>query len=602
MSVFDIDEFWKFCDALEIESKEYGLIRLGKQLLGSQRYFIEQIFEGLNEGIHEFVCLKGRQLGITTICLALDLYWVFKFPGMQSTLASDTEDNREMFRSTLNMYMDGLPKKWKQQCEPNNRVQMAFPKNRSRLLFQVAGSRGNRGFGAGKALVFVHATETGKWGEGTDIESFKASFARKNERRLFIWESTAYGPNHFEDMWDTAQIATTQKAVFVGWWRNELYRIEKDAKDKTEREIFLTYWDGSLTNEESKWVRDVKDEYDYEITESQIAWWRFTLAEEMSGDEQHMFEKYPPTAEYAFVMSGSQFFSVQRLTDQMKIVKEKPYEIQRFSFGAAFEETVLVDCNDKTATLKIWEHPVAKGQYVLGCDPAWGSSEWADRFCINVSRCWADGIEQVAEFCTPELNTMQFAWVMLYLAGAYGDPNLQSNVMINLEINGPGQAVWSEVQSLRQRAALVKEGTNLSRVLQNIQNFLYRRPDSLAGGYAYHTKTTQAEKERMLNIMKDHHEFGTLVINSTECIMEMRNIVRDEGSIGAPGRGKDDRVISQALAILAWNDFVRTRLIQMGITRAKQQVDAQMPIEYQQAGRSVQNYLKHINLRPKRVA
>ena len=47
----------------------------------------------------------------------------------------------------------------------------------------------------------------------------------------------------------------------------------------------------------------------------------------------------------------------------------------------------------------------------VGADPAYGSSDWADRFCIQVYRCYADGLDRVAEFATSELNTYQFAWV-----------------------------------------------------------------------------------------------------------------------------------------------------------------------------------------------
>lgn len=587
---FDIDEFYRFCDALEVETKEQGLIKLGKTLLGSQRYFIEEVAKGLADGIHYFVILKGRQLGISTICLALDLFWHFKFPGCQGTLATDTEENREMFRSTLTLYMEGLPQRWRQPVKSHNRTQIVLG-NRSRMVYQVAGTRKNVGFGAGKALMFVHATEVGKWGEGTDLSSFEASLAESNPRRLYVWESTAYGFNQFNDMWETALIAMSQRAIFIGWWRNELYRVDQDS------DIYKVYWDGALTTEEAVWVKEVKDLYGFEIDTEQVAWWRWTLNEKMKEDEQQMFEKYPPTADYAFIMSGSQFFSTQRLTDQVKIVKGKPYDIRRFVFGGAFEDTVLLDCNEKTATLKIWQTPVMKGQYVIGADPAWGSSEWADRFAISVTRCWADGMEQVAEFCTPELNTVQFAWVLLYLAGAYGDPSLQANVMINLEINGPGAAVLNEIMNLKARSAMTKEGTNLTRLLQNIQNFLYRRPDSLQGGFAYHTKTTSAEKERMLNHMKSDHEFGILVINSVECLAEMKNVVRDEGQIGVPGRGKDDRVIAQALCGLAWHDFIRLRLIQMNITKAKQASEEALPKELQSAGRSVDNYLKHLGIR-----
>ncbi len=584
-------EFYKVLQDLKVETKEEGIVDLGKTLLGSQSYFVEEVFAGLEAGIHYFVVLKARQMGISTIMLALDLFWHFKFPGTQGTLATDTEENREMFRTTLTLYMEGLPPGWKQPVDTHNRNQVVLG-NRSRMSYQVAGTRKNVGFGAGKAIMFMHATEVGKWGD-IDMASFEASFAEINELRLYVFESTAYGFNQFHELWEVAGTSESQKQIFIGWWRNEIYRRKRGT------EIYKVYWDGTLTDEEKKWVGEVKELYDFDIDDEQIAWWRWKLYETAKGDEQDMFEKYPPTAEYAFIMTGSQFFSSQRLTDARKVARLKPYDIQRFYFGSAFEDTELIECNEKTATLKIWEHPVPRGQYVIGGDPAWGSSEWADRFCINVTRCWSDGLEQAAEFCTPDMNTTQYAWALLYMAGAYGDRRLGSNVMINLEINGPGQAVWTEIQRLKQVAFMMKEKAELSYILQNIDNFLYKRIDSIGGGYNFHTKTSTMEKERFLNIMKDQHEMGWLTINSVECLDEMKNVVRADGQIGVPGRGKDDRVIAQALACIAWMDFIQRRLIQAGITRKSQEKQADMPPEYVQAGRSITNYLKHMGIKPK---
>ena len=589
---FDKKEFYRFCDALKVDTKERGIVSLGETMMGTQKYFIEEVAEGLERDIHYFVVLKGRQVMISTICLAFDLYWHFKHPGMQGTLATDTEENREVFRSNLTMFMEDLPQRWRQPVRSHNRTQLVLG-NRSRMVYQVAGTRKNAGFGRGKAVTFLHATEVSSWGDQEALASLEASLAQQNPNRFYVFESTARGFNMFNDMWETAKISTTQKSIFVGWWRNDFYRCEADS------DIYKVYWDGTLTTDEKRWVEEVRETYDYEVSTEQIAWWRWQLNETFKGDEQMCYQEFPPTENYAFIMTGSQFFSSQRITDQYKIVKEKPFDVQRFVFGAHFEDTVLVDCNERTATLKIWETPAPKGQYVLGCDPAWGSSEWADRFAISVLRCWADGVEQVAEFCTPELNTMQFAWVMLYLAGAYGDPSMQANAMMNLEMNGPGRAVWEEMKRLKLNATMSKESTNLARLLQNLQNYLYRRPDSIQGGFAYHTVSTTAEKERMMNLMKDHHEYGTLVINSCECLEEMKYVERVDGLLGRPGRGKDDRVIAVALAMLPWNDFIRTRLIQMNITRAKQAAEAAMPEQYKAAGRSIENYLKHIGLRPK---
>ena len=70
---FNKDLFYKFCSELKIETKEQGLRKMNN-LLGTQTYVMDEIAKGLEDDIHFFVILKGRQLGITTISLALDLY------------------------------------------------------------------------------------------------------------------------------------------------------------------------------------------------------------------------------------------------------------------------------------------------------------------------------------------------------------------------------------------------------------------------------------------------------------------------------------------------------------------------------------------------
>ena len=173
---FNLDNFYRFCSQLKIESKEDGLIPMAKPL-GTQRYVMEEIAKGLENDIHFFVILKGRQLGITTISLALDLYWQFTHPGRQGTLVADTEENRDMFRSTLGMYMDGLPKEYKIPLIAHNRNQLVL-KNRSRIFYQIAGNKSR--LGQGKAITYLHGTETASWGNEEGLASLIASLAEKN--------------------------------------------------------------------------------------------------------------------------------------------------------------------------------------------------------------------------------------------------------------------------------------------------------------------------------------------------------------------------------------------------------------------------------------
>jgi hypothetical protein len=579
---FDLNKFYKFCSELKIETKEEGLKKMGT-LLGTQTYVMEEIKKGLEDDVHFFVILKGRQLGITTVSLALDLYWQFTHPGWQGTLVADTEENRDMFRSTLAMYMEGLPKEYKIPLVAHNRNQMVL-KNRSRIFYQIAGNKSR--LGQGKAITYLHGTETASWGNEEGLASLIASLAEKNPERLYMFESTAQGFNMFHDMYKTAKKAKTQRAIFCGWWRNEYYSVPGDSN------IYKVYWDGKLSAEEKEWVKDIKKLYGYEVNSRQMAWWRWKMHEGIK-DESLMYQEFPPTEDYAFVMTGTSFFSTTRCTEAAKEAKKLVPDHYRYAFGQLFQDTEVIKSTERLGTLTIWEEPVDTAYYVIGADPAYGSSDWADRFCIQVYRCYADGLDQVAEFATSEMNTYQFAWVIAHLAGAY------KNSTLNLEVNGPGQAVINEIRNLKRMAVSLggAMGHGLMDVLGSMTNYIWRRNDTLGGlsnsiGYL----TTTNSKERMLQYMKDYFERQMIKIRSMETLEEMKGIVREGSFLGAPGRGKDDRVIATALACVAYAEQIQPRLIAQKITRQISHAQENFTPEQISVGRNVSDYLKRIGM------
>ena len=580
---FNLKQFYAFCAQLKIETKEQGLRKMDT-LLGTQTYVMDEIAKGLEEDIHMFMILKGRQLGITTISLALDLYWQFIHPGWQGTLVSDTEENRDMFRSTLAMYMDGLPKEYKIPLIAHNRNQLVL-KNRSRIFYQIAGNKSR--LGQGKAITYLHGTETASWGNEEGLASLIASLAETNPNRLYIFESTAQGFNMFHEMYTTAKRARTQRAIFCGWWRNQFYSVGADT------DIYKVYWDGKLNVEEKEWTRDIKKLYGVEINSRQMAWWRWKLHEGIK-DDSLMYQEFPPTEDYAFVMTGTSFFSNSRCTDAMKISKKIECDYYRYSMGSDFKDTDCIKSTERMATLKIWEEPVDTAYYVIGADPAYGSSDWADRFCIQVFRAYADGLEQVAEFATSELNTYQFAWVIAHLAGAY------KNSTLNLEVNGPGQAVINELRNLKRQASMLKGnvGRDLLDVLSHMQNYIWRRNDAMGTlSASIGWVTTTQTKERMLTYMKDYFERGMMAIYSGDTLEEMKTMIRDGGSIEASGRNKDDRVVATALASAAFAEQVQPRLIQMGHTRdLSRKLEPDNSPEGFAVNRNVGDYLKRIGL------
>lgn len=581
---FNLKQFYTFCSQLKIETKEQGLRKMDN-LLGTQTYVMDEIATGLENGIHFFVILKGRQLGITTISLALDLYWHYINAGLNGTLVTDTEENRDMFRGTLGSYMEGLPKEYKIPILAHNRNSLAL-KNRSRIFYQVAGLRAKGSLGRGKGITFLHGTETSSWGDEEGLASLLASLAETNPKRLYIFESTARGFNMFHDMYVTAKRARTQKAIFCGWWRNEFYSAAP------ETDVYKVYWDGKLTPEEKEWTRDIKKLYNFEINSRQMAWWRWKMIEGIK-DDSLMYQEFPPTEDYAFVMTGTSFFSNSRCTDAMKIAKKILCDHYRYAMGVNFQDTEVLKSTERLSTLKVWEEPIDTAYYVIGADPAYGSSDWADRFCVQVFRCYSDGMEQVAEFATSELNTYQFAWVIAHLAGAY------KNSTLNLEVNGPGQAVLNEIKNLRRQAASMGNamGKSLMDVFGSMSNYIWRRNDTMGGmSNSLGWITTQGTKERMMNYTKDLFERGMLAVYSVDTIEEMKTIIRDGASIEASGRNKDDRVMAMALACAAYSEQVQPQLIQRKLSRKVSRELEQKTPEQLSVGKGVSNYLKAIGV------
>ena len=598
-SPLDLQEFYRFCNTLKIDTKEQGEIYLGKNLLGTQTYVINQIAEGLENGIHDFITLKCRQIGISTASLALDLYWIFKYKAMSGALITHDEPARDKFRVTIDMYYDGLPEAFKRRRITNNRNGMLFS-NKSSLSFRVAGTRSTGGGALGRSasFPFLHATEMSSWGDPEGFKSLVGSLAETNPLRLYHWESTARGFNHFNDFWEDGKKSITKKCIFVSFWANQFYRAQRHS------DMWKAYWGfkGRLTTQEREWVREVKSLYDVDIDDTQMAWWRWKLAEGI-GDEQTMMQEFPPTENHAFIATGSQFFTAQSISEGYKEERRhaRP-DHYRVQIGTHFSDTVLLKTPEKLATLRVWEAPVKHGVYVLGADPAYGSSEWADRFCCSVWRCYADRVVQVAEFVDPDIATYSFAWVLAYLAGAY-EPCL-----VNLEINGPGQGVLSELQNMRRAMrgsgltdANDRDARTIFAVTKNISSYLYKRLDTFTGPGAIHTLMGHEMKERMLNTYRDYYERGMVVVKSRGLLDEMKSIERAGGAApAAAGRSKDDRVIAAALAILAWNDQRRTKLMSMNDTyeRVSKEEAAGAP---QVVDRMVADYLKKLGIKPQQM-
>lgn len=556
--------FLEFITYMSISSKE--LIGHEKQPLSqilyrAQRVFLEEICEGLDRGIHDFKNLKCRQAGISTICLAIDVFWLTVHDKMQGALVTDTEPNREKFRVLMEQYIESLPKGLRVGIRRHNRNLLEL-NNGSCLDYLVAGTkRGNTTLGQSRAINFLHATEIGSWASHEGIASLKASLAQKHPDRLYIWESTAHGYNDWHDMYTEAKDdPISQKAFFIGWYMKEDYSFSPGSKE------YEHYWDGQLDDEEIRLCGEVEKRYGVKITTGQIAWHRWYRTTQLP-NEDLMNQNFPWTEDQAFILSGTSFFPLRRVADNIKYIKEQhvPFKGYRYHMGENFLATEIEQVNRPAeAELKIWEEPHPNGVYAMGVDPAYGRSD-NDNHAIELLRCYADRIVQVAEYATAAPETYQLSWVMAHLAGAY------KNVKINAELQGPGAALMPALRHLRQLidGGYLKEqakSLGMEEIFDCVTWYLYHRPDSMTGNYVYNFQTNSITKPPMMNQFRDNYSLGIIQINSIALLHEMEKVVQDGTEIGASGKRRDDRTFAMGLANKAYVDWFRGRLIAEGMT------------------------------------
>ena len=528
----------------------------------SQRLVIDAVAKGLNEGIHEYVILKCRQVAVTTTASIIELFWALANEGVQGAIIADRTDNLERLRRIFASLLETLPEEWRgpdHKLIQNNRNGMGFA---NRSVIDLMAAANNPDLGASRALNMMHATECAQWRSLAGVESLKASLARNNPHRLYLWESIASGFNWWYNFCQQAKADRHMKFIFIGFWANPTYSIPKSDPD------YKIYWDGHLTEEEITSARLVKQQYNVVVKPEQIAWWR---RESEFKAEEYMHRHYPWHERQCFIASGSGFFPAARtleIAEQLSPVSP-PYKGYKYIFDEKFLSSRIeqVDKPDD-AMLKVWEPPEPKGVYVLGIDPSGGGGGEANDHAIQVLRCYADKVIQVAEFQSNRPLTYQLAWVLAHLAGAYRDH------LANLEVTGVGAAVIPEVRNLRQLAERgilsgAPEAGSILNMIGQVRWFLYKRPDTLGGaGNVIAWKQNQDNKHQIYSEVRDSLMLRRLEIRSPKLVAQLQAVIEDEGWLGAgPDTGENDDLVSGlVLAHHAWIEWRRPMLVARGQT------------------------------------
>jgi len=279
------------------------------ELWGSQLRFLDNLAQGMDEGVRIFLALKSRQLGITTICLIIDVAWCAMHPGIGAALVVHNGEAKEKMRKQVQDVVASFPPSFFGSAfaikkGQNNRDYMGFT-NGSQLNFVVAGEKDaeKETFGDGSGYALVHFTEVALYGSPKALASFEQSISTKHPNRLVIYESRAAGFNHYRQMWVNAgRDYMTIRRMFIGWWS----RADQIIPQSDRR--FPIYGLRRPDGEESELMNEVFHRYQHTITPEQLAWYRWKSADEKMTREI-MHAQQPWTENQAFVAAGYSFFA-----------------------------------------------------------------------------------------------------------------------------------------------------------------------------------------------------------------------------------------------------------------------------------------------------
>ena len=568
--------YMEFLSYVRINSKEQGGdFPLIDGVYEAQYRFLDSVFDGLAEDIHDFKCLKSRQLGISTITRSLVIFWLGMHRGMQGAMIFDTEQHKEEAREEIENMISSLPDDLGfPRIIKLNRYNLTLSNN-SRLRFMAAGTRTTKSsgvLGRSSGINLVHASELCSWQNDEGIIALKNALSKNFPNRLYIWESTARGFNSWHDMWEQAKDNDlNERTIFISWWLKDDQRTPKGTVK------FDRYGTEPPTPREIERIREVKEMYGFEIDAEQLAWYRELTDPNRERDDDDPEDNYqlqdqPWTEGDAFQQSGSTFFETMVLKKHTEYAIQRRSQGYKFSPGTDFVTTEIFHAaTRRDIDVRVWEEPVSDAVYVVSADPAFGHRPESNFSAVQVGRCYADQIEQVAEFTSTSTLTHQLAYLLWALVGWYGSlPN--SSVLVIIEINGPGESVWREYNLTR---AIVQNGylrpsareKGLTDIFYNARNYVYQRTDTLRPGHNLHWKTTSQLKVAIMERLRDFVHNGGFVVNSLELVEEMKGITRNGDEIGAEGAHRDDRCMAAAMMIRAWEEKVRRSLIAQNRTK-----------------------------------
>lgn len=485
--------------ALKIRTKEGSIVPF--HLNDQQRRLNETIEQDIRtKGHARVIILKARQLGMSTFSAGYMTHKVTNGRGKLAMVVSHVSDSTDaLFGMTQRMY-NMLPAPIKPSTKFASRRELYFDKLDSRY---IVGTAGSAGLGRSQTIQYLHGSEVAFWPKTTAKETFNglAQAVPNGNGSAIILESTANGTSGlFYEMWHAAVRGENgYTPVFFPW--NEFDEYRRPVPEGFER-----------TPEEEELVEV------YGLDDEQLCFRREKIG--LNGYNQFL-QEYPLTPEEAFVSTGMQVFSPDKLQEQEQ--KCKPPQYTKMLFGEQWEDR-------RGGPLHVFEEWHPGESYIIGADSSMGIRGGDPSFAVVL-----DSQKRVVATYQDYVHPDHFATILTSLGYLY------NTAFLIVESNAHGLLVCTRIFKDNSYANFYTE----------------QHLDKMADQWTTKLGFTTTPKSKPLVIDKLRAEIrdDKIKINCRRLVKDLKGFVATpEGKYEADGGSHDDGVIALALANHAFTE------------------------------------------------
>jgi hypothetical protein len=498
-------------------------------LFDSQAVFMEEFTMQYNlQGIIRIIVLKARQLGITTIAVAL-MCWLGFLQPMCHVISMSDEDERvnvnfDMARTAYSFLEWWIKPEKRYDQKPQL---LGFDRNKaddredstgleSKIYFESANQPSGAAYS--KSLYGAHMAEIGRYRAARPITEGIFGSLVNFRHSIGIMESTAQGRHTvFHHLWKAAEAGKFWAPIFIEWFREPGYIVS--VPENFER-----------TREEVAIADLVKEECHFEIQDGQLAWRRDKIDEfAATGEEEKFPQEFPLTSEEAFVASGLTAFPKRRLNEMNIHFGRQPRWTGEIKLSLKDNRIPLLTPYID-GSFFIWEYPRAGEEYQVGADCSMGidGGDYSCAVIYHVPRDINHPIRQVARW-RGYLPPTEYARVLAAIGYLYNAAEIAPEC--------------NKIDSV---------ASDLSKVILYPRVYRWLREDKIKNALSQFIGwlTTAKNKSNLIGRFRDALLGWTVVIKCKQDIDEMFDFVETEDGSGifrARAGGHDDTVMAHMI-------------------------------------------------------